>query len=236
MASHGTDQLLVQRLLACHNARESQRALLLDATVIVLQFAFFLILGLCLFAFYGGASVQELGLTSSDEVLPKFIVEQLPTGLAGLVIAGLLASAMGTLSSAISSLASSSYLDLFRLSKGARSFSLLQEMRWSRIFTLFWGLVLIGGALLFTDTQNPVVELGLRIASVTYGSLLGIFFLGLLFRRPRLGDALAGFLAGILSMALILTLTRVDYTWHTLIGCLVTVGVGNLRARLRGQG
>ena len=86
--------------------------------------------------------------------------------------------------------------------------------------------------MLFTDTRNPVVELGLRIASVTYGSLLGIFFLGLLSRRPKPGDALAGFLAGILAMALVLTLTRIDYTWHTLIGCLVTVGVGHAWNRL----
>ncbi len=234
MASHGTDQLLVQRLLACRNARESQRALLLDAAVIVLQFAFFLMLGLCLFAFYGGADLTQLGLKSSDQVFPKFIVEQLPSGLAGLVIAGVLASAMGTLSSAISSLASSTYLDLFRISKRARAFDARQEMFWSRTFTLLWGLALIGGAMLFTDTRNPVVELGLRIASVTYGSLLGIFFLGLLSKRPRSGDALAGFLAGILTMALVLTLTRIDYTWHTLIGCLITVGVGHVRARLGG--
>ena len=154
--------------------------------------------------------------------------------MAGLVIAGVLASAMGTLSSAISSLASSTYPDLFRLSKRARAFNPRQEMFWSRAFTLFWGLALIGGAMLFTDTRNPVVELGLRIASVTYGSLLGIFFLGLLSRRPKPGDAFAGFLAGIVAMALILMLTQVDYTWHTLIGCLVTVGVGHARARLRG--
>jgi SSS family solute:Na+ symporter len=109
MASHGTDQLLVQRLLGCRSRWDSQRALMLDATFIVLQFAFFLLLGLCLFAFYGGVSYQALGLSSSDEVFPKFIVENLPTGVAGLVIAGVLASAMGTLSSSISALASSSF-------------------------------------------------------------------------------------------------------------------------------
>ena len=114
MASHGTDQLLVQRLLGCRSQRESQRALLLDAGFIVIQFAFFLLLGLCLFAFYGGATIEQLGLRSSDEIFPKFIVEQLPAGLAGLLIAAVLASAMGTLSSSISALASSSFLDLFR--------------------------------------------------------------------------------------------------------------------------
>ena len=81
MASHGTDQLLVQRLLGCETKRDSQKALYLDATFILLQFAFFLVLGLCLYAFYNAVSLQQLGLKSSDEIFPKFIVESLPVGL-----------------------------------------------------------------------------------------------------------------------------------------------------------
>jgi solute:Na+ symporter, SSS family len=230
MASHGTDQLLVQRLLGCKTRWDSQRALMLDAAFIVIQFAFFLLLGLCLFAFYGGVPYQLLGLKSSDEIFPKFIVESLPTGIAGLVVAGVLASAMGTLSSSISSLASSTYLDLFRLTTKGRSLSEGQEVVWSRLFTLFWGMVLIGGAMLFTDARNPVVELGLKIASFTYGGLLGTFFLGLLFKRTKENDAVAGFMAGLLVMILVLSFTRVDFTWHTLIGCSATILVGNLAA------
>jgi Na+/proline symporter len=209
---------------------------MLDATFILLQFAFFLVLGLCLYAFYGGATYQQLGLASSDEVFPKFIVENLPTGLAGLVVAGVLASAMGTLSSSISSLASATYLDLFQLTPWGRALDERGEVRWSRIFTLGWGILLIGGAMLFKDTKSPVVELGLRIASLTYGGLLGAFFLGLFSTRTRQGDAILGFLCGLLAMVAVLAFTRIDYTWHTLIGCAVTLGVGNgnrwLRERL----
>ena len=233
MASHGTDHLLVQRLLACRTVRDSQKALLLDAIVIVLQFTFFLILGLCLFTFYRGASFQELGLSSSDEIFPKFIVEHLPIGLAGLVIAGVLASAMGTLSSAINSLASSSYIDLIQFFNKAKPSSFNNPMRWSKILTLFWGLFLIGGALLFTKTQTPIIEVGLNIASVTYGGLLGIFFLGLFFRRPRQKDASIGFIIGLLVMVLVLTWTNIDYTWHTLIGCIVTIWIGNVGPQLK---
>jgi SSS family solute:Na+ symporter len=233
MASHGTDQLLVQRLLGCRTKRESQKALMLDASMIVLQFAFFLILGLCLYAFYGGVSYQRLGLASSDEIFPKFIVEQLPTGLAGLVIAGVLASAMGTLSSSISSLASSTYLDLFKLTERGRAVAGAGEIRWSRLLTAFWGCALVGGAMLFTDTRNPVVELGLRIASFTYGGLLGVFFLGLLFRNVRQRDAVVGFIAGLAAMAAVIVWTQIDYTWHTLIGCLVTIAAGNFSAFVR---
>jgi len=230
MASHGTDQLLVQRLLGCRSRWDSQRALMLDATLIVLQFAFFLILGICLFAFYGGVSYQQLGLSSSDEIFPKFIVENLPTGIAGLVIAGVLASAMGTLSSSISSLASSTFLDLFKLTGRGRSLGEAAGIRWSRILTLFWGVVLIGGAMLFTDTSNPVVELGLKIASFTYGGLLGTFFLGLFFKRISQRDAFVGFISGLLGMVAVMAFTSIDYTWHTFVGCAVTLLFGNLSA------
>ncbi len=233
MASHGTDQLLVQRLLGCKSRADSQRALMLDATFIVLQFAFFLLLGLCLFAFYGGVPFEQLGLKSSDEIFPKFIVENLPTGFAGLVIAGVLASAMGTLSSSISSLASSTLFDLFKMSKRGRALDERKEIVWSKVFTFLWGIVLIGGAMLFTDTKNPVVELGLKIASFTYGGLLGTFFLGLFFKRTNQRDAFIGFIAGLLVMVCVLLFTRIDFTWHTFIGCLATLLVGNISSLFR---
>ncbi len=229
MASHGTDQLIVQRLLACSSRKASQKALMLDATVIVLQFAFFLVLGIGVYAYYHGASVAQLGLSSSDEVFPYFVIHELPFGLAGLMVAGIVASAMGTLSTSITALASSTYLDIVKpLRHGAPAPSGV-EMRWSRGLTLFWGLALIGGAMMFTNTKDPVVELGLSIASFTYGALLGAFFLGLLFRRTDTLDAFAGFLASILAMTVILRYTSIAYTWHTVIGCSVALLVGNLR-------
>ncbi len=233
MASHGTDQLLVQRLLACKTKWDSQRALMLDAVFIALQFAFFLVLGLCLYAFYGGVTFTDLGLTSSDEVFPKFIVENLPTGVAGLVIAGVLASAMGTLSSSISSLASSTFLDLFKTTSRGKTLDPKKEILWSKVFTLVWGIVLIGGAMLFTDTKNPVVEIGLKIASITYGGLLGTFFLGLFFKKTTQRDAFVGLCAGLITMAAVLYFTRIDFTWHTLIGCITTVLAGNISRLVR---
>jgi SSS family transporter len=235
MASHGTDQLLVQRLLGCKTKRDSQKALMLDASVIVLQFAFFLFLGLCLHAFYQGKPFGELimkstgaNLTSSDEIFPKFIVENLPVGVAGLVIAGVLASAMGTLSSAISSLASSTYLDLFKMTKRGKDLGQKNEMYWSKVFTLFWGIVLIGGAMLFKDSKNPVVELGLSIASFTYGGLLGTFLLGIFFKKTNQTDAIIGFIAGILGMVAVIYYTTTAYTWYVIIGVAITLIIANI--------
>ncbi len=233
MASHGTDQLIVQRLLACTSPRESQKALLLDAAVIVVQFLFFLMLGVGLFAYYRGATIHHLGLATSDELFPFFILHELPFGLSGLMVAGILASAMGTLSTAITSLASSTYLDIVRPFRRRALTGPHHEMRWSRGLTLFWGAALIGGAMVFTDTQNPVVELGLSIASFTYGALLGAFFLGLLCRRTEAADASIAIVASIVVMAVILRWTSVAYTWHTVIGCTTALLAGNLRSLRR---
>lgn len=227
MASHGTDQLLVQRLLGCRSMRDSQKALMLDAFIIVLQFLFFLILGLCLFAYYNGASLSNLGLISSDEIFPKFIIETLPIGVSGFVIAGVLASAMGSLSSSISSLASSTFLDLFSLRKGKKDMDEKRGIFWSRLFTLIWGIVLIFGAMIFTGSRNPVVEIGLKIASITYGGLLGIFLLGLLFSKIETVDAFIGIVSSLIVMSGILVFTKIDYTWHTIIGCAVCITAGN---------
>jgi Na+/proline symporter len=140
---------------------------------------------------------------------------------------------MGTLSSSISALASATYLDLFKPLRRGRPLGPREEVAWSRGFTLLWGLVLIGGAMLFTDTKNAVVELGLKIASITYGGLLGTFFLGLFVRRTRERDAFAGFAAGLAAMVAVIAWTTIDYTWHTLIGCLATLAVGTLASYVR---
>jgi SSS family solute:Na+ symporter len=233
MASHGTDQLLVQRLLGCRSVRESQKALILDASAIVLQFAFFLVLGLCLYAYYHGAPLAVMGLSSFDEVFPRFIVQELPHGLAGLLVAGIFASAMGTLSSSISSLASSTYLDLMKRKSGGEAGGGSAEMRWSRLLTLFWGTVLIGGAMLFTDSRSPVVEIGITIASYTSGGLLGVFFMGRFFHRVDHRDALAGLLIGLAVMAGVLFGTSIANTWHTLIGASATMAAGYTLSVLR---
>jgi Na+/proline symporter len=142
---------------------------------------------------------------------------------------------MVSLSTTIIALASATLLDLYRPLQRNRVLGPREELAWSRIFTLLWGLALVGGAVLFTDTKNPVVELGLRIASITYGGLLGVFFLGLASRRVQERDALYGFAAGLLAMSAVVLRTRIDFVWHTLIGCVATLAVGIISSALRGH-
>lgn len=251
MASHGTDQLIVQRLLSCRSLGDARKALVGSAFFVMIQFGIFLAVGALLWVYYGGQDAAALGLTRADEIFPKFIVEQLPTGLAGLVLAGILAAAMSTLSSSLNALASSSLNDL--LGKHAAGLDEASGLRWSRFLTLGWALVFVFFATLFEDQQNPVVELGLSIASFTYGSLLGAFVLGLVVSRVKELDAIAGFLVGIMAMIAIifgvwntaegewiflfqptdtlqadLGLTALAWPWYTAVGAAITVLVGSL--------
>ncbi len=249
MASHGTDQLIVQRLLTCRTQAESQKALVASALLVMAQFALFLGVGLLLWAYYEGAAPEALGLTRADEVFPKFIIEGLPAGVSGLILAGIVAAAMSTLSSSLNALASSSMSDLWERFIG-REVPQEQALRVSRGLTLFWGVVFIGFASLFQDNENPVVELGLAIAGYTYGGLLGAFLLGLLNKRTRQSDAVIAFLVTIAVMTVVILGVKYDpaaggwlfsfapvegaraigWPWYTVIGALVNLGVGSLLA------
>ncbi len=101
-------------------------------------------------------------------------------------------------------------------------------MFWSKIFTLLWGVVLTGGAMIFKDSKSPVVELGLSIASFTYGGLLGTFLLGMFFKRIKQIDAAIGFIAGILGMVFVIYYTKTAYTWYVIIGVIITIFVANI--------
>lgn len=173
MASHGTDHLIVQRLLACHGLPQARKALIWSGFFVFVQFALFLVVGLLLYTHYGGAPLAELGLGKPDEIFPKFVIDGLPVGVTGFIIAGLFAAAMSTLSSSLSALSSSTLFDLFpHLARRPDSIKL------SRIFMVIWTAVFIGFGLSFTTTDNPVIEIGLGIAGFTYGGLLGAFLVG----------------------------------------------------------
>ncbi len=231
-ASHGADQLIVQRLLGCRTLRDAQKAVIVSGVVVFLQFALFLTVGLALYSYFERATVERLGMSTSDELFPVFIAEGLPTGLSGLLLAGIMAAAMSTLSSSLSALSSSTMADLYekfshrRLEGG-------QALRMSRLFTLGWGLVFIGAAAMFTGTDNPVVELGLSVASITYGGLLGAFFLGLWVRRARQTDAAISFAVAVATMAWLFLFEPelVGFTWYTAIGSAITLGLGYLLSR-----
>ena len=227
MASHGADQIIVQRLLACRTQADGQKAVIGSAVVVGIQFAVFLVVGFLLWGYYSGQDPQALGLTRADEVFPKFIIEGLPAGLSGLLLVGIISAAMSTLSSSLNSLSSSTMVDLYE--RFARQpLSDAAGLRLARIFTLVWAGVFIIFANLFENTNNPVVELGLGIAGLTYGGLLGAFLFGIFVRRARQADALIAFGMTVVTMIFVVFGTPIAFPLYTVIGVAVTFIVGGL--------
>ena len=226
-ASHGTDQLIVQRLLAARGQKQSAVALLSSGVAILFQFALFLIVGVMLWAYY---RVPSAIFGKPDRIYPTFIVSQMPHGISGLLIAAILAAAMSNLSAALNSLSSSTIMDfLLRLRPQTDERT---RMRLSRLATFYWALVLFGLAVLALQKVGRVVEVGLQIASVAYGALLGVFLLGVLTRKANQRGAMVGMLFGF-STELYLWRAHVPWTWWVVIGTMVTFAVGYIASLLR---
>lgn len=226
MASHGTDQLIVQRLLTCRDLKSSQRALVGSGLAVIVQFALFLGVGLGLWAFYQGRAFQR-----SDEIFALFIIQELPPGLTGLLIAGVFAAAMSSLSSSINSLASASAYDYWAPLAGAQGDE-ARILRAGKFFTLVWAALLVMGAVLFIPLSKgtTAVEVALGIASIVYGGLLGAFALGVLTRRPGQTAAIVGMVAGI--GVVVLLQKSMAWPWYSLVGTVVTLVVGMAMGRL----
>jgi SSS family solute:Na+ symporter len=220
-ASHGTDQLIVQRLLAAKNQRQSVLALLSSAVAVFFQFALFLFVGVMLFAYY---HVPSSTFGRADRIYPTFIVSRMPHGIAGLLIAAILAAAMSNLSAALNSLSSSSIMDLYVRFNPAISDG--RRLRLARLATLVWALVLFALALLALHRVGRVVEVGLQIASVAYGALLGVFLLGVLTKRANQPGAMIGMLFGFATELYLWQSSSVAFTWWVAIGTCVTFAVG----------
>jgi len=236
MASHGTDQLIVQRLLTTKTLRDSQKAVIGSGVMIIFQFSLFLIVGLLLYVFFNGVALNDPAAPfhKADEIFPYFIIHFLPSGVKGLIIAGLFAAAMSTLAGSISSLSSSAMLDLYKPFR-VKIDDPARDLKISRILTIGWAILLTFVAFLFIRVQQSVVEIALGIASITYGGLLGTFLLGRFFKKVKEPAAIAGFSAGIVVMLLIILIPRLSgdpaifhWTWFVAIGTSVCILIGNV--------
>jgi len=226
MASHGTDQTLVQRLLAARNERDSKKALLASGVIVFVQFALFLVIGVMLFVYAQSHSLPVPG-GDPDRIFPQFIVHDMPAGLTGLVLASIFAIAMSNASGSLNSLASSSIIDL-----GTQRVDAANPLWRSRRMTLVWGVVL---ALLGLIRWGPVLVAGLTITSITYGATLGVFLLGTWNRRATENGALVGFLAGLVSLLAVKLFTPLAWTWYVLVGTVITFVIGSLASLAGGS-
>ena len=226
-ASHGTDQLMVQRLLSARDEADSRKALLASWVVILVQFTLFLLIGVMLFVFYSDRGLQSP--QPPDRLYPQFIWQFLPPGIAGITIAAILAAAMANLSAALNALASTTIVDFYRarLAKNEAA-----SVKLSRLATVVWGLVLLGIGIL-ARRWGSVLEAGLAIASIPFGALLGVFLLGTLTTRVRENQAIIGMATGLAVMTYVRFGTKIAFTWYVLIGTTVTFAVGYMASILR---
>jgi SSS family transporter len=235
MATHGTDQTIVQRLLAARDERDGRRALLTSGFIVLAQFTVFLLVGVGLFVFAQHWPLLAAG-ERTDRILPLFLVREMPVGLAGLLLASIVAVAMSNASGSLNSLAASSVLDFSRRhaaeasAKGAAPSASL--LRTSRRATLAWGAVLMAFGFV---KWGSLLETGLTVAALPLGSLLGLFLLGTIDRRANANGALAGMIGGLATILCVLRFSAIAFTWYVMIGSLTTFFVGALASRVAGS-
>jgi SSS family transporter len=229
-ATHGADQMMVQRYLSARSEKQAAGALVASGLVILIQFAFFLLIGVSLWVFYGvyppsaGVGSAGAGLGSSDEAFTYFIVHYVPTGILGLMIAAIFSAAMGTLAGSLNSSASTIVNDLYRPFTGRSDERHL--LRVSRMMTVLWGGVLTAVAFGARRLEDNVVINALAIASFVSGILLGLFLLGVLTRRVQQRAALVGVLAGISAVSYAKFATPLAWPWFALVGSSTVFAVG----------
>jgi len=227
MASHGTDQTIVQRLLAARNEGDSRKALLASGGIVLFQFTLFLLVGVLLFVFAQHSPLLSPG-ERTDRILPLFLAREMPVGLAGLMLASIIAVAMSNASGSLNSLAASSILDFSAAAGHQDAKKVLSLSRW---MTLVWGVVLMALGFVFMR-WDKVLELGLTVASFPLGCLLGLFLLGTLDRRANTLGALVGMFSGLSATVAVWKWSGVAYTWYVLVGSCVTFLVGLIISRI----
>jgi SSS family transporter len=227
-ATHGVDQLIVQRLLAARNQHQSKVALIVSGFAVLAQFSLFLLVGAMLFVFYR-LYPPSAPFVRTDTIFPTFVVTRMPHGLSGLMISAILAAAMSNLSAALNSLSSTTIVDFYGHWRPAASEE--QRVRLSRFATVGWCLILFGLAILARN-GGRVLEVGLSIASVAYGSLLGVFLLGVLTQRASERGAMVGMLVGLVLNLYLWRFTHVAFTWYVTLGSILTFIVGYVASLL----
>jgi solute:Na+ symporter, SSS family len=232
-ATHGTDQLMVQRYFCAKSAGDARKALLWSGAVVFAQFALFLLIGTMLWVYYSGYAPQEAaafmrdGRIQSDRIFPIFIVQHLPHGAVGLVLAAIFAAAMSTLSSSLNSSSAATMTDFYiPATNGGRSDA--HYLQVSRVATAVWGALQIVVAIVAIKLSSRVVDEVLGIASFTNGIILGLFLLGTLTTRVSQAAAFVGILVGAAVMLYLKLFTGVSWQWYVLVGSVATFITGVL--------
>jgi len=217
LATHGTDQFLVQRLLSADSPKAASRGLVLSGFIVFAQFVLFLMIGAMLFAYHQHFPLAA-ALPRNDAILPQFIVDHLPHGLIGFIVAAIVAAA---LSPSINAMAATTVNDFYlRYVNAAPDEAKL--LRLSKQLTVFWGIVQLIVALGAQWLSQSVLDAGLSVLSLTTGPVLGAFLVGVSTRRVSASAMIAGMALGGVVLAWVWWTGAVGWTWYALIGAGVS--------------
>jgi solute:Na+ symporter, SSS family len=220
LSTHGTDQFLVQRLLSAKTQQAASRGLILSGFIVFVQFVLFLVIGVMLARYYQDVPLPR-PLQRPDEILPLFVVSELANGLAGFIIAAIIAAA---LSPSLNAMAATPVSDFYLPYVNPQADQATQ-MRISKQATAAWGVVQLGVAILAQFLNDSVLNAGLAVLSFASGSVLGAFLLGTLAPSIRERDTLLGMIAGLIVMSAVWWATTIGFTWYVLIGATTTCAV-----------
>jgi len=225
--SYGTDQVIVQRCFTAKSLKESMKALIFDGIIALPITVLLYLIGIGFVGYYHLHPQMLSSLHSPDQVLPHFIVHALPSGLSGLVIAGIFAATMSSVDSGINSLTTVSVVDFYKRFFHNSRKTEKHYLKVSRCMTLTWGLVATFVAL-FVRHMGTIFQIIGKINSFFTGPLLSIFLLGILTRRATSCGVILGAVCGLVATFFVATFTNVSWMWYIVVGCGVTFAIGYL--------
>ncbi len=225
IAYYGTDQSQVQRELSASTLEGTRRSLYFNGYVrfpLTLLYVFF---GLALGAVYTQSTMfqEQVPMEFLDFLVPVFILEFLPSGVRGILVAALLAASMSSLDSALNSLSAATMQDFI---DKRFDLSSKQSLFMSKVTTVCWGCLIAGFALVVGGISDTVIESINKIGSTFYGPILAAFLMGLLSKRASTGAMLTGILSGVgFNISLWIFFPETFWMWWNLFGLLVAAGV-----------
>src|SRR5262249_28115172 len=246
VAMYGSDQVVVQRYLTTSSKREMAKAVMFNGIVTLPVMGMLWLAGIGLVAYYAEHPALAATLTTPDQVLPHFVANALNPVVGGLIIAGIFAATMSTLSCGLNSLTTAAMIDFYLRARGLASPEASRdrptrsnELTVARWITLGWALASTAGALL-VDRLGPVV----KAMGVSYGFVVGplrsAFLLGFLTKRANSVGAFTGMLVGPALTAVVAQMPvawlpaslqpdsvfPIAWLWYGPVGCVLTLLVG----------
>lgn len=249
LSSHGAEQLIVQRVLACKNIADGRKALVLSAALVFPLFLIFLFVGVMLWVFYQGHPFKiplpeaQPGIKANDFIFPIFMMTEVPHVLKGFLIVAILSAAMSSVSSALTSLSSVSTMDFVKGQHGRRSENFY--LRFSKWSTVAWAAILIFTAYLSREVAF-VMNAAFTLRGLTSGALLGGLILAVFWKNGRAVSVITGMFAALFTMIWVSQFSwnvnvdgkteahKVFWPWFTLIGAMVTLLVAGITNKLVG--